>query len=97
MFSSGMEYEFFLETHCFRCRRHVDYEKSWEETNKDESPNGCPIEVMLEVARWDGTAFPSMFVYKNSEHQMTCGCFINGEHPMLCTEVPIGDIWKFKE
>ena len=55
-FSSGTEYEFFLETHCYKCKKYKENKYGFPETSKN---GGCPILDAMENARFDLNKFPS--------------------------------------
>ena len=54
-FSNGMSYEFFLESFCYRCKKHKENEDGFCAFVEQ---GGCPIENAMEDARF-GHPFPS--------------------------------------
>ena len=54
-FSSGMEYEWFLENFCYRCKKHKVTKNGY---CAFEEQGGCPYENAMEDARWDLSIFP---------------------------------------
>ncbi len=58
-FSSGTEYEWFLEQFCERCTEHKLREDGFPEFPDN---GGCPIRDALENARFDVSQFPSEWV-----------------------------------
>ena len=54
-FSNGMEYEFFLENFCYRCKKH---KVGADGFCAFVAQGGCPIENAIEDARL-GNPFPS--------------------------------------
>ena len=55
-FSSGTEYEFFLETHCYQCKKYKENEHGFP---KYPESGGCIILDAMECARFDTDKFPS--------------------------------------
>ena len=55
-FSSGMEYEFFLETHCYQCKKYKENEIGFPEYPEN---GGCAVLDLMERARFDINKFPS--------------------------------------
>jgi len=96
-FSSGTEYMVFVDTYCNSCRRHVDYDKSWEseEDGNETKANMCPIEIMMERARFDNELFPDNFVYQNGDNKFICSAYFEGMHPMMESVTMYDRIWRF--
>ncbi len=64
-FSNGMEYEFFLESFCYRCKKHKTREDGFCAFVEQ---GGCPIENAMEDARLDISLFPSNEVVQINEN-----------------------------
>jgi len=63
-FSNGMEYEFFLESFCYRCKKHKMNEDGFCAFVEQ---GGCPIENAMEDARFDVSRFPSKEIVRIEE------------------------------
>lgn len=63
-FSNGMEYEFFLENFCYRCKKHKINEDGFCAFVEQ---GGCPIENAMEDARFDVSRFPSEEIVRIEE------------------------------
>ena len=63
-FANGTEYEFFLESFCYRCKKHKVDEDGFCAFIAD---GGCPIENAMEDARF-GYDFPSKDILQLEEN-----------------------------
>lgn len=97
-FSSGTEYECFLDTYCNTCRRHIDYESSFDANVDDDESRAsmCPIELMLELARFNEEDFPNNFVTPDKKCHFSCSAWEKGTHPMMAKEDRVPELWRFK-
>ena len=76
-FSNGTEYECFLESFCYRCKKGILSDEGWAEL---PDKGGCPIWDNMENARLVQGVFPSndvVSIYENGKIKYfnVCKCF----------------------
>ena len=98
-FSSGTEYMCFLDTYCNTCRLHVDYDSAYDAGVDDDETKAsmCPIELLMEAARFNVENFPDNFVIPDEKCHFSCSAYTKGIHPMMAKSEYISDFWRLTD